>query len=95
MVNFALSGFGSVDKPDLAASNEPIVPSTPEPKGSRKAYFDGEFQDVPVFDRAALAVGARADGPLVVEEFGSTTVVFPGQTMSVDGARNLIVRKAG
>ena len=82
--------------PTLAASTEVATAgTTPDPKGTRKAYFEGAFQDVPVFDRAALGAGARVDGPLVVEEFGSTTVVFPGQTMDVDGGGNLIVRKAG
>ena len=36
-----------------------------------------------------------AAGPLVVQEFGSTTVVFPGQSVSVDGNRNLLVLPAG
>ncbi len=96
VVNFVLSGFGAVDKPRLTASVEPATGAmSPEPKSSRKAYFDGAFRDVPVFDRAALGAGARVDGPLVVEEFGSTTVAFPGQTMVVDGGGNLIIRKTG
>ena len=96
VVNFVLSGFGAVDKPDLAASGEPVTAATsPKPESSRRAYFEGAFRDVPVFDRAALGAGARVDGPLVVEEFGSTTVAFPGQTMVVDGGGNLIIRKTG
>jgi len=96
VVNFVLSGFGTVDKPDLAASTEVAAAgTTPDQKGTQKAYFAGAFQDVPVFDRAALGAGVRVDGPLVVEEFGSTTVVFPGQTMDVDGGGNLIIRKGG
>ena len=34
----------------------------------------------------------RLDGPAVVEEFGSTTVVFPGQVLEVDPHGMLIVR---
>jgi N-methylhydantoinase A len=30
----------------------------------------------------------------VIEEFGSTTVVFPGQTLAVDPHGIMIVRKA-
>jgi N-methylhydantoinase A len=34
----------------------------------------------------------RIEGPLVVEEFGSTTVVFPDQFLEVDPYGVLIVR---
>ena len=43
----------------------------------------------------SLAPGARIEGPAVVEEFGSTTVVFPGQELTVDPHGILIVRAAG
>jgi N-methylhydantoinase A len=58
----------------------------------RAVYFDGAFQDTPVYDRASLLPGVRLDGPAVVEEFGSTTVVFPGQHLEVDPHGVLIVR---
>ncbi len=38
--------------------------------------------------------GHRLDGPAVIEEFGSTTVVFPGQQVEVDPHGILIVRSA-
>ena len=38
-----------------------------------------------VFDRDKLPAGAIIDGPLVVEEATSTTLVHPGQRMRVDG----------
>ena len=47
----------------------------------RAVYFDGAFRDTPIYDRGALLPGARVDGPAVVEEFGSTTVVFPGNIL--------------
>ncbi len=58
----------------------------------RPVYFDGAFRDTPVYDRATLPPGLRLDGPAVVEEFGSTTVVFPGQHLDVDPHGILIVR---
>ena len=42
----------------------------------------------------SLAAGFRLDGPAVIEEFGSTTVVFPGQDVEVDPHGILIVRPA-
>jgi N-methylhydantoinase A len=61
-------------------------------KSSRPVYFDGAFRDTPIYDRATLTPGFGLAGPAVIEEFGSTTVVFPGQQLSVDDHGILIVR---
>ena len=42
-----------------------------------------------------LSPGQTIVGPLVVEEFGSTTVVFPSQTLTVDPHGILIIRAEG
>jgi len=38
----------------------------------------------PTYERDLLPVGASLSGPLIVEEPAATTVVFPGQRLSVD-----------
>jgi N-methylhydantoinase A len=58
----------------------------------RRAYFGGAFHDTPVYDRTVLPAGFRLEGPAIVEEFGSTAVVFPGQALVVDPHGLLIVR---
>lgn len=93
LVNFCVSGFGLIERPDipkLAARGA----STPARKSVRPVYFDGAFRDTPVYDRAVLPAGFRLEGPAVVEEFGSTTVVFPAQHLDVDPHGILIVRSA-
>jgi N-methylhydantoinase A len=64
----------------------------PSPKGQRPVYFGGGFQDTPIYDRATLPPGFTLNGPAIVEEFGSTTVVFPDQTLEVDPYGILIIR---
>jgi len=93
LVNFCASGFGRIDRPRI-----PKVERTagdPPKGGSRPVYFDGKFRDTPVFERAALGAGAQLAGPAIVEEFGSTTVVFPGQKLSVDAHGILVISAAG
>ncbi|MBV8285967.1 MAG: hydantoinase/oxoprolinase family protein [Hyphomicrobiales bacterium] len=93
LVNFCVSGFGLIERPDipkLAARGA----STPARKSVRPVYFDGAFRDTPVYDLAVLSAGFRLEGPAVVEEFGSTTVVFPAQQLDVDPHGILIVRSA-
>jgi N-methylhydantoinase A len=94
LVNLCVSGFGVIERPELPKL-EARSGATPARKSVRPVYFDGAFRDTPVYDRSVLPPGFRLDGSAVVEEFGSTTVVFPGQTLQVDPHGILIVRPAG
>ena len=67
-------------------------PSQCQPASHRPVYFAGSFRNTPIYLRAALGSGAHLDGPAIVEEFGSTTVVFPGQSLTVDPHGILIIR---
>jgi N-methylhydantoinase A len=91
LVNFCMSGFGLIERPEIPklVSRDG---STPVRKTVRSAYFDGYYRETPIYDRAALVPGCRLDGPTIVEEFGSTTVVFPGQYLEVDPHGVLILR---
>jgi N-methylhydantoinase A/oxoprolinase/acetone carboxylase beta subunit len=44
-----------------------------------------------VLDRYALPAGYRAEGPLIIEEAESTTVVPPGWQAGVDESGNLVL----
>ncbi len=62
--------------------------------GERRLYFDdtGEAgRACPVYDRSRLGVGRSIVGPAVVEEDYSTTVVYPGQSLTVDDHGNLVI----
>lgn len=63
--------------------------------GSRRAWLSesGGWTTVPVYDRARLSAGLTFDGPAVVEQMDSTTLVLPGQEVSVDRYGNLIIRE--
>jgi N-methylhydantoinase A len=90
LVNLCVSGFGLIERPQMpklaARDGEPM------PKSRRAVYFGTGFQETPVYDRASLPTGKRVDGPAVIEEFGSTTVVFPGQMVEADPHGILVIR---
>jgi N-methylhydantoinase A len=92
LVNFRVSGFGLIEHARLPKlpSVENVVPAK---KAARRVYFDGAWVETAVYERAALPPGCRIEGPAVIEEFGSTTVVFPGQFVEVDSHGILIVRE--
>jgi N-methylhydantoinase A len=92
LVNLCVSGFGLIERPrlpKLAARTGNFAP-----KSARPVYFGEQYQDTPVFDRASLPPGGRVNGPAVIEEFGSTTVIFPGQYLEVDPHGILVIRSA-
>lgn len=49
------------------------------------------YEATPVYDRERLAAGEVVQGPCIVEEPTSTTVVQPGQSLRVDDYGNLIL----
>jgi N-methylhydantoinase A len=58
--------------------------------GSRPAFFPETGRiELPVYRRAALGAGDWIQGPAVVEEAWSTTLVYPGQRLEVDEHGNL------
>jgi N-methylhydantoinase A len=94
LVNLSVSGFGVIDRPTMPrlAMREGVTPAR---KGVRPVWLGGAFRDTAVYDRAVLPPGWRFEGPVIVEEFGSTTVVFPGQTIEVDPHGILVIRRTG
>jgi N-methylhydantoinase A len=62
-------------------------------KPDRAVYFPetGGYARCAIYDRARLPVGARIEGPAVVEEPESTTVLPPSATAEVDPWANLLV----
>lgn len=52
--------------------------------GEQRAYMDGKSVKARVYDRALLKAGNRIDGPAIVLEMDSTTVILPRYTGTVD-----------
>jgi N-methylhydantoinase A len=93
-VNFRLVGIGPLRRPDIR--QRPRCHSRgPERarSGRRSAYFEDAFIDTPLYDRTRLQPGDCLEGPAIVEEFGSTTIVFPRQRARVDDYGNLVLTR--
>ncbi|MCY3806482.1 MAG: hydantoinase/oxoprolinase family protein [bacterium] len=61
-------------------------------RGSRDCYFPGAgFVESPVWDRYRLSPATSIDGPAIVQERESTTVIPPGAAAIVDEWQNLVV----
>ncbi len=64
-------------------------------KGTRLAVFnpDEGAVETAVLNRYGLAPGFASQGPLIVEEIESTTVVSPGWSVHVDQSGNLVLER--
>jgi 5-oxoprolinase (ATP-hydrolysing) len=100
-------GFVAADKPLVidallveAVGTSPALDAVlPAGEGRCKAaavgaHFAGESCDTPVHDRVMLARDARIDGPAIITDASSTTIVEPGWRARVDAHANLILERA-
>jgi len=90
VVTWKLSAVGG--SPRIALAKAAARGGDGAPKGTRRAYFPEArgYVDTPVYDRYALAAGARVEGPAIVEERESTTVLPPGVAATVDEYASLV-----
>jgi N-methylhydantoinase A len=90
ILDIRASAVGLTPKPRLA-----VLPSRGRAHegsrpGRREVFHDGRRRSAVVLDRRALAAGERFDGPVIVEQYDTTTFVPTGFTVSVDRFGNLI-----
>jgi N-methylhydantoinase A len=59
----------------------------------REVYFsnDSGFTETAIYDRAGLRSGMTIAGPALIEEYASTTTIFPNDTLQVDALGNLVI----
>ena len=61
--------------------------------GAREVWMPeaNGFVECPVYTREGLKPGNRIDGPAIVEQMDTTTVILPDMQATVDGYLNLIL----
>ena len=70
----------------------------PDPSAARydttRVYVDGAWTEAGLYDRAALRAGNVVEGPAVVTEMDSTTLVLPGHVGTVDAVGTILITPA-
>ncbi|MDX2031468.1 MAG: hydantoinase/oxoprolinase family protein [Blastocatellia bacterium] len=90
IVSVRLRGVGKTEKPAIAQTDR-FRAHKAKPQREAQVWLDEKRRRVMVYDRAALVPGARIEGPAIVCEYGSTTLVPAGWRAAVDGMRNLVL----
>src|SRR5262249_24067362 len=91
-VNLRVAAFGRIA--GRAAPFQSPEPGAQPLLGTRSAIFDGATHETTVLLRDRLSQGDRHEGPVVIEEAGSTPVVPPGYRIDVDEHGNLLIAGA-
>jgi len=61
-----------------------VIETKVEPRiGTRRIYLNGVWHSAPVYWRESLATGAAITGPAIIEENGSTFILFPNDVLTV------------
>lgn len=96
IVSLRVTVTGMLEKPVL----EPIMQGEATPPreahtGDRAVRFGQDALETGTWDRTELLAGNRIDGPALIEEHASTTVLHPGDTCEVDAFGNLVISIGG
>ncbi len=94
IVNFGLSAIGNIILP--LVNEEEYVGEDPSKAviGSRRVYEGGgRFADYTLYDRDLLGNGNIINGPAIVEQMDSTTVILSNQYAVVDKYLNMIIER--
>jgi N-methylhydantoinase A len=94
IVSLRVSAIGRLGKPQfgqIAAGEK--TPSSNARRGTRMVIFEGAGAvEAPVWDRTKLLQNNMIAGPAIIEEAASTTVVEPGDTVTVNEFGHLIMQ---
>ncbi|MBT5263678.1 MAG: hydantoinase/oxoprolinase family protein [Rhodospirillaceae bacterium] len=90
IINFRVSATGVMDKVDLPELTR--SDAKPEPVGERRVHMGGaDFETVPIYRRESLFATQSVQGPAIIDQLDTTTVILPGQIAEVEPHGSLIV----
>jgi N-methylhydantoinase A len=58
---------------------------------TRPGYFNGAWQDTKHYDRGRLGIGSRIEGPAIIRQYDTTTVLLPGHYAEIDTHGNILI----
>ena len=92
-VNLRVTGIGPIARPKLRELPPGDGQSARALTGMRTVVFADAPHECAVYARERIAPGDVVRGPTIVEEYGATTVVYPGQRIEADRFGNLVLTK--
>ncbi|MEH7392038.1 hypothetical protein [Bacillus sp. JJ1474] len=94
IVNIRAVAIGKVLSPSIPLSDEGTEDATHAIiDEDHEAYFNGEFVNTPIYERNLLRPKNKLEGPAIISQKDTTTLVLPGYTAEVDKNMNILIKK--
>ncbi len=93
IVNLRMTAIGVTSKPCLREAcievKEPIKTSV------RQVFFEEyeKFVECPIYSRSQLRAGNLINGPSIIEQYDSTSIIYPNWKATVDRFGNLLINR--
>jgi len=94
IVSYRLAAWGLTDKPQLPTIERAGRTLEAARSVERAVVFGGGALDVPIIARDRLPPDVVVNGPALIEEAGSTSVVPPGWSAALDAIGCLVLRRS-
>ncbi|GAC1434959.1 MAG: hydantoinase/oxoprolinase family protein [Ktedonobacteraceae bacterium] len=91
IVNLRAIAVGKMTEPELPEGESTSNDVSQAVLDSHQVYFAGKWEPTTVYDRSKLQPGNEVQGPAIVTEFDSTTVILPGYSGRVDRFFNILI----
>jgi N-methylhydantoinase A len=95
LINLRVSARGITEKPHFERSEPGGEDPSHAQRATRRAFFDGEFREVPVYDGLKLINGNVVEGPAIVDQPTTTIVVPSGFDLRCDEFNNYLMHPKG
>ncbi len=95
LVNLNTSVIGEREAVDLSTLIDPAGRKgtlADAQRTVRPVFFEGGWQDTPVYRRDFLPLDAVIEGPAVIEQMDTTSLIEPGDVARSDAGGNLLVQ---
>jgi N-methylhydantoinase A len=94
LVNIRLKAIGRTSKPLLDQQKGTSAINPKAIIGQRQVIFGGTKLDTKIYDRSNLRPGNRLEGPSIILQMDTTTVISPKWRGEIDSWGNLILQRS-
>ncbi len=91
VVNLRVTGIGQVRKVELPKFKGSDSDAQSVKTEDHAAWFDGKQMATPIYDRSKLMPGYTINGPAIITQKDSTTVILPDHHGKVDEFLNILI----
>ena len=95
IVNLRATALGHVDRISFTKAKEKGLDVRDAIVDTQhKAYFGGEFVTTPIYDRSLLDIGHKIEGPAIITQVDTTTLILPEYAAEIDSFHNILINPA-